>query len=175
MSLSIKAESSLITRDELEIVSRTHHPAVHELDDETLADTRRRIRDFRTKERTLTHEMRRSIRGKADSRGASFPGNVEKPARRKQVFAGALKRLNGEVTRRRVQAAQDALKDSARRALALKTKAGRRNRPAPGRTSRAGMTPVESEKRRTTVNPAKVGSVSQATKATQAAKDTRNP
>ncbi|UMY16705.1 hypothetical protein MMB17_18765 [Methylobacterium organophilum] len=172
MSLSIRAERGLVSQDEFETLSQTHHPRLHDLSDADLTAAQRRIRDLRAKERTLARDLRRSIRGKAETRGGSFPGMVEKPARRKGVFAAALKRLNAEVSRRRAIAARDALKDTSRRALRSR-KAARRHHPAPGRTGHGGMTPNESERGRTQVPPAKVGSVSQATKAAQATKDSR--
>ncbi|MFE1602186.1 hypothetical protein [Methylobacterium sp. ID0610] len=175
MSLSIKAERSLTTQDEFEFLAQTHMPGLLGLEDGALSAAQRRLRDLRAKERTLAREMRRGIRGKGEPRGSSFPGNIEKPSRRKQIFASALKRLNGEIARRRSRAARDALKASARRALQLKTNAARRHRRlAPGRSSGAGMRPIESERPRMEVNPAMVGRVSQATKTAQAAKDTRS-
>ncbi|MEG9501069.1 MAG: hypothetical protein MIN69_04235 [Methylorubrum extorquens] len=172
MSLSIKAERALVTHDEFEMLAQTHHPALHSISDHALSEAQGRIRDLRAKERTFARDLRRSIRGKGGQRGGSFPGNVDKPARRKQVFASALKRVNGEISRRRAVAARDALKDAARRAIGLKN-AARSHRAPAYRTSRAGMRRIENERTRNTVQPAKVGSVSQATKNAQAARDAR--
>ena len=173
MILSSKTERALMKHDELELLTRTHHPAILELEDGALSDAQQRIRTMRVKERTLVRDMRRSIRGKAKARGASFPGEVDRPSRRKQVWANALKRINGELARRHAIAAREALRESAHRAYALKNAADGRDARSPGRTSREGMAPIESKKRRTSVNRAKVGSVSQRTKNAQAAKDAR--
>ena len=96
MTLSIKTENSLLKQDEIAFVAGTHYPAIVEADDKALAEMRKRIRDLQEKERTFVRQMRRSIRGKADARGGSFPGEVERPSRRKQVWAQAAKRLNRE-------------------------------------------------------------------------------
>ena len=170
--MSIRAERALITLDEFETLAQTHHPALHAISDDALSDAQRRIRDLRAEERTFARDLRRSIRGKGEQRGGSFPGNVEKPARRKQVFASALKRVNSEVARRRAVAARDALKETARRAIGLKN-AARSHRAPAYRTNRSGMRRSENKRTRETVQPAKVGSVSQATKNAQAARDAR--
>jgi len=173
MSLPTKKEHSVLSQDEFEVVSQTHYPAILDVGDKDISALRQKIRALREKERTFVRQIRRSIRGKSEQRGGSFPGNVEKPARRKQVFAGASKRLGKEVHRRQAIAAQDALRESAQRALTLKTEAkGKRKRPS-GQTSNSGMTPIESRRRRWSVNRARVGSVSQAGKNAQAAKDAR--
>jgi hypothetical protein len=174
MSLSVKAERALMSHEEFELLSQTHYPALIVLEDEAIAGAKRRIRDLRDKDRTFARSMQRRIRGKAEPRGASFPGNVEKPARRKQVFTSALKRLNAEATRREAIAAQQALIESAQRALALKTSAGERRHPFQGRSSRSGMRPVASNRQDNLVNRANVGRAVRATKVAQAKRDQRS-
>jgi len=173
MVMSIKSERAHLQRDELELVAQTHYPSIVDLDDGAISSTLTRIRDLRSKERSVSREMRRSIRGKGETRGSSFPGNVEKPLLRKQIFSGALKRLNREVSRRRVLNAKDELIAASRRALELKTANENTHRPEPGQSNSKGMTPIDNERRRTKVNRSKVGSVSQATKSAQAARDAR--
>jgi len=174
MVMSVKAERSYVSHEEFDFLSQTHYPPLADLKDEETSSALKRVRDLREKERSLTREMRRGIRGKGETRGSSFPGDVEKPARRKQVFAGALKRLNREVTRRRVLAAKEELIAASRRALDLKAAGGDAHHPAPGQSGREGMTPIETQRRRTKVNRARVGQVSQATKTSQAARDARS-
>lgn len=168
MAMSTKMEHRLVTHDEFEIVAETHHPGIHDLSTEALTAARQRLRDLRAKERTLSRDMQRAIRGKGEQRGRSFPGNADKPARRKQVFAHALRRVNAELARRRVLTVQQAL----RGVLALK-KAARRHHPPAGRSGSGGMTPIESARARTNVRPSKVGSVSQENKVAQAIRDSR--
>jgi hypothetical protein len=171
MTLSLKDERSLVSEDEFATIEQTHFPKLYELDEAALASLQQRVRALRNKELTLARDMRRSIRGKAESRRSSFPGNVEKPARRKRVFSGALKRLGRERARRRAIAAREALKETMRRVQALKRAgAGDAWRPH-SKSSRSGMVLNDSMKRRTRVNRAKVGSISQATKVAQARRD----
>jgi hypothetical protein len=100
MSMSGKAERALLSHEEFEFLVATHHPALHDASEEALKAARVKLRDNREKERTLLRALQRSLRGKASERGRSFPGEVNKPARRKQVFAQALRRVNGELARR---------------------------------------------------------------------------
>jgi len=173
MVMSVKAERSYVSHEEFDFLSQTHYPPLADLKDEEISSALKRVRDLREKERSLTQTMRRSIRGKGEPRGSSFPGNVEKPSRRKQVFAGALKRLNREMTRRRVLAAKEELVVASRRALELKSAAGVLHHPAPGQSGREGMMPIENQRRLTKVNRARIGQVSKATKTAQAARDAR--
>ena len=175
MSTSSKFERSLLGHDEYEVVRTTHHPAIYELDRDGLNAARTRLRALHEKERSLAHQKRRELRGKAAARGASFPGTAERPQQRKQVFAAALKRVNREVSRIGYLEARAALSASAHRALAMRRASSVVHHPAPGETAHEGMAPRPSKGRRTKVNPAKVGSVSQATRVAQAKRDSRAP
>jgi len=163
---------AVLTRDEVELVAQTHFPAIFDVDDKSLAELRKRVRDAGSKERTLSQQMTRAIRGKADQRGSSFPGNVEKPRRRKQVFAAASKRLNKEAARRVAMERREALKASARAALTLK-RGGARSRKPSDQTAATGASIVENRKRRWTINRSRIGSISAATKRAQARRDSR--
>jgi len=173
MAISTKTERSLVSHEEFETLSKTHLPALSQIDDGTLASLQKSFRDLRAKERTLVREVRRGISGRKDTRGGSFPGNVERPALRKQVFAGALKRLNGELTRRRAHEAREAMKRSLGQALERKRKAQSTKFPKPDRTARDGMAVNESKRTRKVLDRANVGRASATTKAAQAKKDTR--
>lgn len=173
MTLSTKAEISLLRDDERDAVSRTHFPAILDNDDTVLGDLRTRLRSLHEKERTLTHQVHRSARGKAEPRGGSFPGSAERASRRKQVFASALKRANREASRRRALAAREAMKNSAQRALRLKQESADAPTPDPGRTNSQGLTSLENRKRHWALSRANVGRVSQAGKRAQAARDAR--
>jgi hypothetical protein len=173
MSISGRSEQALLTHDEFEVVKSTHHPAIFGLSADELHEQRPRLRQFHEKERTLAFQKRREVRGKAEPRGGSFPGTADRSLSRKQVFAGALQRLNKEISRVDRLAARSATAAGSHRALALR-KAGESVRhPAPGQSSRSGMKSNASTRSRTKVNPGKVGSVSQATKKAQAARDKR--
>jgi hypothetical protein len=135
---------------------------------------RLRLREMRAKERTLAHANRRAVRGKGAQRGASFPGTAEHSLQRKQVFAAALKRVNREIDRMHKLEARAAHIEAARRALAMRRAAQFPPRPPAGDTASEGMRALPNRRRRTRVPPAKIGSVSQATKNAQAARDARN-
>ena len=47
MSVAIKMERSLLQHDEFEMLSRTHHPAMLDVEDEALSDMRARLRGLR--------------------------------------------------------------------------------------------------------------------------------
>jgi len=129
---------------------------------------------MRDKERTLAREKRRAVRGKGAQRGASFPGTAERPLQRKQVFGAALKRVSKEIGRMHKLEARTAHIEAARRALAMRRAAQFSTRPPTGDTPSEGMRALPSRRRRTRVPPAKIGSVSQATKNAQARRDARN-
>ena len=156
MSVPCKFERSILSYDEHEIVLRSHHPEIY---DASL---------------TLAHEKRRAVRGKGAQRGASFPGTAEHPLQRKQVFAAALKRVSKEIGRMHKLEARTAHIEAARRALAMRRAGQFPTRPPTGDTPSEGMRALPSRRRRTRVPPARIGSVSQATKNAQARRDARN-
>jgi hypothetical protein len=174
MSVSCKFERSLLSHEEDETIRATHHPAIYEHDAEGLKTLRVRLRQMRDKERTLTRQKQREVRGKAEPRGGSFPGTAEHPLHRKQVFAAALKRVNKELGRVHKLEARTANSEAAWRALALRRAAQFMPYPPAGDTAGEGMRPLPSQRRRTNVPPGKIGRVSQATKVAQAARDSRN-
>jgi hypothetical protein len=174
MSIPCKFERSILSHDEREVVLRSHHPEIYEVALDDLKALRQRLRDMRGKERTLARARRREARGKGPSRGASFPGTAEHALRRKQVFASALKRVNREIDRLQKLETRTAHIEAARRALAMRRAAQFPPRPAAGDTADEGMRALPSQRRRIRVPPARIGSISQATKNAQAARDARN-
>jgi hypothetical protein len=174
MSIPCKFERSILGHDEYEVILRSHHPGIYDVQLDDLRGLRQRLRDMRNRERTLGHQKRRESRGKGAPRGGSFPGTAEHPLQRKQVFASALKRVNKEIDRIQKLEAKSAHVGAARRALEMFRAAQFPQRPATGDKAGEGMRPLPSDRRRTKVPPAKIGSVSQATKNAQAARDARN-
>jgi hypothetical protein len=173
MSVPCKFERSLLSHEEYESIHLTHHPAIYNVEVAELEATRSRLRKMRDKERTLARQRRRERRGKAEARGASFPGTSEHASERQQVFAAALKRLNKELRRLHHLAARTAHVEAARKALALHRAANFMTYPPAGATANEGMTPKASTRRRKIVTGAKIGRVSQATKVAQAVRDER--
>src|SRR5262245_4410512 len=174
MSIPCRFERSILSYDEHQIILRSHHPEIYDAGLDELKALRQRLRDMRDKERTLAREKRREARGKKTPRGASFPGTAEHPLQRKQVFAAALKRVNREIDRMHKLETRAAHVEAARRALAARRAAQFPPRPPSGDTASEGMRALPSRRRRTRVPPARIGSVSQATKNAQAARDARN-
>jgi len=174
MSIPCKFEQSLLKHDEQQLVLTSHHPEIYDATLDDLKALRQRLRDIRNKERTLAREKRREKRGKAAPRGASFPGTAERPYQRKQVFVAALKRVSKEITRRENLDARVTLAEAAHRALAMRRAAQFPPRPKAGYTAHEGMRSLPSQRGRFKVPPAKIGSISQATRNRQAARDARN-
>lgn len=173
MSLSTKTERSVLKQDELQIVSQTHYPDIIDLEDQDLSKLKTRLKALEDKERTLYRQIKRGASGKASPRGRSFPGNMDTPSHRKQVFAAAAKRIGKEIARRETIAAGEALKENAQRALQMKNATDAGTSFDGGKTSREGMRANESRRRRATLSRAKVGSVSQAGRNAQARKAAR--
>ena len=173
MSVPCKSERSLLSHEEYEIIRLTHHPAIYDVEAAELGAMRPRLRKMRDKERTLGRQKQREGRGKAEARGASFPGTAEHASKRKQVFAAALKRVNKELSRLHNLAARTAHVEAARKALALHRAANFIPRPPAEATANDGMTPKPSTRRKKIVTGTKIGRVSQATKIAQAVRDAR--
>jgi hypothetical protein len=173
MSVPCKRESALLSHDEYETVSRTHHPAIYDVEPAELESLRSRLRKMRGKEQTLSRQRRREVRGKSDQRGASFPGTAEHPAQRKQVFAAALKRVNKELERLHNLEARTAHVEAARQALSLRRAANFIPYPSAEPTASEGMQARPSMRRRKIVPGAHIGRVSQATRVAQALRDAR--
>jgi len=173
MSIPCKFERSILSYDEHGTVLGSHHPEIYEAALDDLKALRQRLRDMRDKEGTLAHAKRREARGKGPPRGQGLPGTAEHPLRRKQVFAAAVKRVNREIHRIEKLETRAAHMEAARRALAMRRAAQFPPRPPAGDTPREGMQPLPSRRRRTQVAAATIGSVSQATRNAQAARDAR--
>jgi hypothetical protein len=173
MSIPCKFERSVLSFEEHQLVSRSHHPEIYESGVDDLRALRQQLRDLRNKTRTLALARRREVRGKGPSRGAGFPGTAEHTLQRKQVFSAALKRVNREIDRMEKVEARTAQVKSAQTALAMRRAAQFHHAPSNADTPNEGMRPLPHQRRRTRVPPSKIGSVSQATKNAQAARDAR--
>lgn len=173
MSLSRATERSVLSHDQLEMVGRTHHPAIYDLDSKGLRELQTQLRNERSKIRTQVRQKVREGRGKGEPRGKKFPGNTEQPTIRKQALSNALKRVNKELERQRKLEARADHVDAARRALALRRAGKFHEAPPSDKTASKGMQPAPSTKRRKVIPGSQIGSVSQQTKNAQAKKDNR--
>ncbi len=167
MAASIAAERRLLG-DDFPIVERSHYPALAALPAEEVLDLARNLRERRNRLREMAHANRRARRGKSDPRPAA--GHDDAIARRKQVFAAALKRVNHRL---------DILHGEARRAwhaAALREVLARKHAaaaPHPGAsdTAGAGMHAKPSRKRIVRTDPREIGRVSQFVRNAQAKRD----
>lgn len=174
MSIPCKFERSILSYEEHGVILGSHHPEIYDAGLDDLKALRQRLREMRDKESTLVRAKRREARGKGPPRGQRLPGTAEHPLQRKQVFAAALKRVNREISRIERLEARAAHVHAARQALAMRRAAQFPPRPPAGDTPNEGMRSLPSRRRRTSVSPSRIGTVSQATKNAQAARDARN-
>lgn len=173
MSETYKYERSLFSFEEFEPVHRTHHPHIYDVSSDDLRALRSDLRAMREKEKTHAREKRREARGKGEPRGGSFPGTAEHPKRRKQVVSSALRRVNSELKRRKRIEAKASHVEAAQRALALRKADRYVTHPEADAAYHEGMQSLPSRRRRWVVPPAKIGSVSQWTKRSQAVRDAK--
>jgi hypothetical protein len=167
MANSITAERHLLGAD-FSAVEGSHYPALAALSAEEALALARTLREHRDRLRGMVHANRRARRGKGEARASA--GNDAALARRKQIFAAALKRVNHRLdilhgeARRAWHAA--ALKD----ALARK-RAAQPHHPGAAPTAGQGMHAKPSSKRKVRTDPREIGRVSQFVKAAQARRD----
>jgi hypothetical protein len=174
MGHSLKAERKLVSADEVELLDKSHHPALGALSDAELADLRKLVRDRRDRAQTMARQQRREARGKSEPRGARAAYDNTGTLRKADVLAGAIRRINGEAVRRKQKTSRAAQVESSQRALEMRRAAvAKKPRPAAGRTASEGMTATANTKAKAVRSPAKAGAVSQHTKNTQAKRDGR--
>ena len=140
MAMTPKQEARALSVDERELVEMSRPPALRVLTDKQLATLLKRMRVGRDKARTVSERQRRELRGKAAARGAKSVRDDEGSKLKLSILSAALRRLETETARRDRVQAKSALVESARKALALKQKAGKSGpTPKPGaRAARSG-------------------------------------
>lgn len=174
MATTRKKEDRALSSDERELVEKSRPPALRSLTDSQLAALVKRMRVGRDKARTVAERQRREMRGKATARGAK-PSQADEGSRIKlSVLSTALRRLDTETARRSRAKAKTSLVESAKKALALKQKAGRAapaaNSSPGGRAARAGKERIVVENH---VPPSARGRVRKQTARVQAKRDSR--
>lgn len=172
MAISEKDEKSLLNQEEWELVVQTRHPVLGDSDAKELQAARKRLRELHAREQGFARHKNRVGKGTADMRGGSFPGTAERPARRKQVFAQAIRRLNSEIERRNSRRARETIVESQKKVLARRrAAASAASRPGNTKTARKAPAQVENPKAKTKVPGAKIGSVTKQTARAQGRKD----
>ncbi|MEO3475060.1 hypothetical protein AAFN86_24585 [Roseomonas sp. CAU 1739] len=167
MATSIAAERRLLG-DDFATVAPSHYPALSELPAEEVLALARTLREQRNRLRGMVHGNRRARRGKGEARATA--GNDTALARRKQVYAAALKRVNHRL---------DALHGQARRAwhaAALREVLARKRaavapHPGAGDAAGQGMHAKPSRKRTVRTDPREIGRVAQFVRNAQAKRD----
>jgi hypothetical protein len=173
MGAAFFTERGLLAEDELGPVENSHYPALETLPHDDLVSLARWLRDRHNRARDIIRGRRRGRRGKAELRGTATESASERGlAAKKQVFARGLKRVNARLAliaaeRKRARAVA-AMEDALARRQAAPV-----HHPQGGMTADGGMSPRPREKRRGILTGGRVGSVSQAGKAAQAARDNR--
>ncbi|MFT3732366.1 MAG: hypothetical protein QM780_13270 [Hyphomicrobium sp.] len=174
MSFSNKDERSLLSFDEYEIVKTSHHPAIYDLDKDALRNLAQRLEGLHDKEKTFKRHKAREAKGTADTRGKSFPGTADHPARRKQIFAHALKRVKKERARHYNLEANASHVEAAHRALALHRRNKFTHHPTAEPAAGAGQHDKGGAPRRKRTPGSKVGSILKANARAQAKRDQRS-
>ncbi len=98
MNIALASERRLLAQNEFEPVVRSHYPLIEDLSHQELVDLARWLRHRRNRSRDIVRDRRRVARGKATSRGTASERGL---SAKKQVFASALKRVNGRLERMR--------------------------------------------------------------------------
>lgn len=171
MSLAFARERRLLAEEELEPIQRSHFPLLEGLSRAEVQELARWLRTRRDRVRDLMRDHRRSKRGKAAA-AAPLPDADRGLAAKKQVFAGALKRVNARL---------DALLAEERRAHNLarlrqvltRRQAAAPHHPSAGATQHAGTRSLPNRRARPTIQGARIGSASQSAHNAQARRDAR--
>lgn len=173
MSFSRKDALALLNHEEYEAVKSAHHPAIYSLDKDGLRNLALRLEAYRDKAQTFTRQKRREIKGTSDTRGKSFPGTADHPAKRKQVFAQALKIVKKERVRIHHLEAKATHVEAAHRALALHRASKFSHHPTAEPTASSGQKDKGGSPKRRRTPGAKIGTIMKANARSQAKRDQR--
>jgi hypothetical protein len=171
MTIRRKDEARFLSKDEGDLVERTHQPELASLSDEDLTQLRNLLRERRDRAGDIARRQRREMRGKAARPQGTAPATDDAGSKQKvALLAQAMKRVNSETARRNKKAKRSELVSNMQRALAMKQAAGRPSRPS-SRTARKGMKANPNQKAEQIADPREVGRVSQFVKQGQAKRD----
>ncbi|MGX9964326.1 hypothetical protein ACVFYP_13430 [Roseomonas sp. F4] len=175
MAITRKEEQRLLSHEEAKLLAPSHHPALADLSPEELRALAQRLRAEHGRARDMVREASRARRGKSEARGAASA--AEKLSQKKQVFAAALRRVNGQFARKaEVRQERRATRQAERNTAALRQALARRkaatpHHPAPGRSAGKGMRDTSHVEMHPGPDPRAIGSISQATRDNQARRD----
>lgn len=171
MAIELASERRLLAESEYQFVEQTHYPTLGTLPhDDTLA-LARWLREQHARLRDIIRDRRRARRGKASGTGLAAPEASERGlAAKKQVFAHAIRRVNGRLERFRAEARREQIRENMQAALRRKRTA-RVHHPSAGTTAGQGMRPIDSTRGTVHVDPREIGRVSQFVRDAQARRD----
>ncbi len=173
MGVEFASERRLLTEEELQPVQASHYPGLAEMARDDLISLARWLRQQRARARDIIHERRRLRRGKGEPRGTAAGSASERGlAAKKQVFARALKRVNAQIAHLDAGARRAGAVATMRAALARKQSAPVHH-PEASMTRNTGTRPRPVVPRPGIITGGRIGSVSQANKTAQAARDNR--
>lgn len=173
MGAAFFTERGLLAEDELNPVENSHYPMLETLPHDDLVALARWLRDRHNRARDIIRGRRRARRGKAELRGTATESASERGlAAKKQVFARGLKRVNSRLALIAAERKRERAVAALEGALARR-KAAAVHHPRPGMSAGGGMPALPREKRRGIITGGRVGSVSQAGRMAQAARDNR--
>ena len=173
MGVAFAAERRLLSEDELKPVQESHFPDLEAMEREDLVSLARWLRAQRARARDIIYERRRLRRGKGEPRAGATGAESERGlAAKKQVFARALKRVNHQIATLDAKAKRAASVAAMQSALAAR-QAASVHHPASGRTAGKGMPTRAIVTRPGIITGGRIGSVSQAGRNAQAARDSR--
>ena len=113
------------------------------------------------------------MRGKSEPRASVAARNNTGTERKGEIFSGALKRVNRELSRIRKAESRKVQGEFARRALEMKRGNRVRHHPSSGRFANGPMAVIENPNPTVSMDPREIGRVSQAIKVAQARRDSR--
>jgi hypothetical protein len=171
MGIATKGELRLLSENEYEPIVRSHHPVLQQLEHRELVELAHWLRSQRSRARDIIRDRRRVRRGKAEPRSLAAETSSERGlAAKKQVFAHALKRVNTRL--QQLSAADKRARNIERLRAALQRKRNAPvHHPRSGPGARGGMRSNENRRVAPTIDPRRVGSVSQAVRDAQARRD----
>jgi hypothetical protein len=171
MSMTRKQEERLLTKEENELVARSHQPVLMRLPDEEVANIEKLLRERRDRAQALANKARREMRGK---KKATSPPRDDAGSRLKAAaLAGAVQRINKERKRRQVNAAREEMIANARRALEMRQVSADESSHPVSRTAGKGMKRIQNKRAPRIGSPMEAGRVSQFVKNAQAKRDAR--
>ncbi|MBP0438121.1 hypothetical protein [Tianweitania sediminis] len=174
MSINRSQEERALDKSEMEMVAKSHHPQLQDLEDKELASLLKLVRERRDKARTEMQRRRREMRGKAAPKGATPSASAEGNKTKLEVLSTAVRRLNGERSRRDRMASQVSQAELSRNALKLKQEAGDNDEvPFNTRHAHQGMRKIAAERRNSLVRPMERGRLRKAAAVAQAKRDSR--